>query len=128
MGQVGKCDLFDSCSCLNNRVLGRRSYDPFGVPQSVFGTLDHDQHHIRRASLNHYFSHAKVRSLAPRIDAVITKLLDRLSSYSNTEPVIISHAFAALTNGMMRAALFYKSMIANAGHRRCHGLLLWVQL
>jgi cytochrome P450 len=72
-----------------------------GLPDSAFGTPGHDLHRKRRAALNPYFSKAKVRSLQPRIEEVLDKLMGRFEGFQKSgEPMTISLAYAALTNGM----------------------------
>lgn len=71
-----------------------------GIEQSAFATEDHNLHRMRRAALNPYFSKAKVRSLQPRIEAVLNNLLGRFKQFANTgEAMPVSLAYAALTNG-----------------------------
>jgi len=75
--------------------------DQFGIPDSVFSAVKHDQHRIRRAALNPFFSKGKVRSLQPLIEEVVRKLLARFEEFHQLgEPLPISFGFAALTNGM----------------------------
>lgn len=73
----------------------------FGIPDSTFGAVNHDLHRTRRAALNPFFSKAKLRSLQPQIEAVVQALLARFENFRRTgEPMIVSLAFGALTNGM----------------------------
>lgn len=76
-----------------------------GLPDSAFGTPGHDLHRVRRATLNPYFSMSKVRSLQPRIEEVLDKLMVRFNEFQESEePMSASLAYAALTNGMPRCS------------------------
>jgi len=71
-----------------------------GLPQSAFGTPEHNLHRRRRAALNPYFSKAKVRILQPRIESGLNNLLARFREFQESgEPMTVSLAYAALTNG-----------------------------
>ncbi|KAL2426183.1 Cytochrome P450 monooxygenase tpcC [Exophiala dermatitidis] len=75
----------------------------FGIPDSVLTTVKHDLHRLRRHALNLFFSMAKVRSLQPLIEDVARKLIARFEEFRRLdEPLTVSLAFAALTNGMCR--------------------------
>ncbi|KIX09021.1 uncharacterized protein Z518_00099 [Rhinocladiella mackenziei CBS 650.93] len=68
-----------------------------GLPQSGFGTPDHNLHRMRRAALNPYFSKAKVRILQPRIESSLNNLLARFREFQESgEPMTVSLAYAAL--------------------------------
>ncbi|OCK79494.1 cytochrome P450 [Lepidopterella palustris CBS 459.81] len=70
-----------------------------GLPESAFGTPGHEQHRMRRGAMNPYFSKAKVRSLQPRIEEVLNKLMCRFQEFQmSEEPMVVSLAYAALTN------------------------------
>lgn len=73
----------------------------FGLPESMFGTNDHDIHRIRRAAVNPFFSKSAVRKLQPIVDERIEALLTRFRQFQVTkEPITLDYAFAAFTNGM----------------------------
>lgn len=72
----------------------------FGIPNSAFATVKHEQHRLRRHALNPFFSKAKVRSLQPLIEEVAHQLLARFEEFQRLgQPFTVSLAFAALTNG-----------------------------
>ena len=72
----------------------------FGVDESLIGTLKHDEHRIRRASLSPYFSKQSVRALQPLIDRNMTILLGRLRQFADSgSPLKLDDAYAALANG-----------------------------
>jgi hypothetical protein len=74
----------------------------FGLPESMFGTNDHDSHRIRRAAVNPFFSKGAVRKLQPIIDERIDALLARFREFqSSGEPITLDYAFAAFTNGRL---------------------------
>ncbi len=53
----------------------------FALPQSMFGTDDHDAHRIRRAAVNPFFSKGAVRRLQPVIEDRIEALLERFQQF-----------------------------------------------
>ena len=69
--------------------------------QSMFSTLDHDHHRLRRGALGTYFSKRKVQELEPRLRTKVLLLRQRLlerGRHGNT--VNLKDAFGALTLGM----------------------------
>lgn len=66
---------------------------------SVFDTLAHDKHRMRREPRNPYFSKASVSRLQPLlIQSCVDKLCARLVEYQAAgKPVVMTHAFACLT-------------------------------
>lgn len=71
-----------------------------GLPQSAFGTPDHNLHRMRRGAMNPYFSKAKVRVLQSRIESSLNNLLVRFQEFQESgKPMTVSLAYAALTNG-----------------------------
>jgi len=72
----------------------------FGLPQSMFGSVDHDTHRIRRAAVNPFFSKGAVRKLQPVVDERIEALLGRFREFQDSsQPMTLNYAFAAFTNG-----------------------------
>jgi len=75
--------------------------EQFGQPESVAATCDHDQHRLRRAPLNPFFSKGAVRKLQPIIDERVDALLNRMRGFqASGEPINLNYAFAAYTNGL----------------------------
>lgn len=74
--------------------------------QSMFGTLDHDLHRLRRNALGAYFSKRKVRELEPRLRAKVLLLRQRLLERAGRGSVNIRDAFGALTLGRFLPFLF----------------------
>jgi cytochrome P450 len=71
-----------------------------GLPEAAFTTNDHDLHRLRRSALNPFFSKVKVRSLQPRIEERLNRLMERFQEFKESgEPMSASLAYAALTNG-----------------------------
>ena len=66
---------------------------------SVFDTLGHEKHRMRREPFNPYFSKQSVSRLQPLlIQRTVDKLCDRLTYFQGTrKPVVMTHAYAALT-------------------------------
>lgn len=78
----------------------------FGIPESTFATANHDKHRMRRAALNSFFSTASVRRLQLMIEERLDKLLERVAEFGEDgEPMTISLAYAAFTNGKCRDLL-----------------------
>ena len=72
----------------------------FGVDESLIGTLPHDVHRIRRASLAPFFSKASVRALQPLVEKELAVMMKRLRGFQDSrEPLTLNIAFAAFTNG-----------------------------
>jgi cytochrome P450 len=60
----------------------------FGLDNSLFSTVSHDVHRMRRAALLPYFSPSHVRKLQPAFQEILDVLLRRLSDLKDTdEPV-----------------------------------------
>lgn len=73
----------------------------FGLPQSMFGTNDHDLHRIRRAAVSPFFSKGAVRKLQPIIDERLDALLVRFREFqASSAPMPLDYAFSACTNGL----------------------------
>ena len=66
---------------------------------SVFDTLDHHKHRMRREPWNPYFSKASVSRLQPLlIQNCVNKICDRLAEHQAAgKTVIMTHAYACLT-------------------------------
>ncbi|KAF2100056.1 putative cytochrome P450 [Rhizodiscina lignyota] len=70
----------------------------FGTGKSVFGTVPHELHRIRRAPLNGYFSKQAVNRLAPVIQSSIEALCKRMSeAKSSGQPFELGIAYIGLT-------------------------------
>jgi cytochrome P450 len=75
-----------------------------GVPGATLMTNGHDLHRLRRAALNPFFSKTSVRNLQPLIDAKLDFFIERFEEFHKSgEVMVINHAFAALTNGTLKA-------------------------
>ncbi|KFX99303.1 hypothetical protein V490_01849 [Pseudogymnoascus sp. VKM F-3557] len=82
----------------------------FGLPESMFGTTDHDSHRIRRAAVNPFFSKGAVRSLQPIIDERIEALLNRFRGFqASGQPITLDYAFSAYTNDIAQEYAFARS-------------------
>ena len=78
----------------------------FGLPQSMFGTNDHDTHRARRAAVNPFFSKGAVRKLQPIVDERVDALLTRFREFqASSQPITLNYAFAAYTNGLSLSSL-----------------------
>ncbi|KAH7381519.1 cytochrome P450 [Pyrenochaeta sp. MPI-SDFR-AT-0127] len=66
--------------------------------QSIFGTIGHDLHRLRRSALNPYFSKSSIAAIEPLIQDKVNRLGAALSDHINTTtPVEMQTAFMALT-------------------------------
>ncbi|MCJ1308869.1 hypothetical protein MMC25_002524 [Agyrium rufum] len=74
----------------------------FLTPLSMFSTVGHDHHRMRRAALNKFFSLASVRRLQPLEDEKAGLLVQRMKeSMKQGEPIKMNIAFAAFTNDVI---------------------------
>ena len=75
----------------------------FGIPGAIFSTTSHDQHRVRRAALNPFFSTASVRRLQPMVDENVAKLMERFRGLKNVKGndgvIKLDYAYPAFTNG-----------------------------
>jgi cytochrome P450 len=88
-----------------------RSAHAFGGPNASFGTVQHNQHRVRRGVLNPFFSKRSVVELSPIIQSKISHLLDRLRILKGAgEPVDLVLAYTALTVDIITEYAFARSM------------------
>lgn len=81
----------------------------FGNSTSMFGTVSHDLHRLRRSALNPFFSKQATR-MEPLIRELLEKLCARFEACRATgEPVDTLHAFAALTTDIITRYSFNTS-------------------
>ncbi|KAI3326233.1 cytochrome P450-like protein [Xylariaceae sp. AK1471] len=64
---------------------------------SMFTTLDHDHHRIRKSAVGTFFSKQKVRELEPRLRTKVLLLRQRLLERTGPGTVDLKDAFTALT-------------------------------
>ncbi|KAL2181897.1 cytochrome P450-like protein [Thermothelomyces heterothallicus CBS 202.75] len=64
--------------------------------QSMFITLDHDHHRLRKAGLGTYFSKRKVQELEPRVREKVLLLRQRLLERAGGAPVNLKDAFGGM--------------------------------
>lgn len=73
------------------------------IPGSIINTVSHDQHKMRRAPLNRFFSTTSVRKLQPMIERKIGILLKRFEELKNVKGIDgvidLNYAYAAFTGG-----------------------------
>ena len=83
------------------------STSQFGIPDSVFGTIGHDLHRMRRGALNHFFSKASVTKLEPIIHKAVEKLISQLQGYAGTgRPATMTMAFSCMTTDVVTEYAF----------------------
>jgi cytochrome P450 len=74
------------------------SVEMFGNSTSMFGTVSHDLHRLRRNALNPFFSKQAITRMEPLIRELLEKLCKRFEGFRETgEPVDTLKAYAALT-------------------------------
>ena len=96
---------------------------------SVFDTLDHDHHRLRREPWNPYFSKQSVSRLQPLlILPLVNKFCDRLAEYKAAKrPVVMTHAFANLTSDVISEYSFpkgYRNLEQHYFHERVYNSLI----
>jgi cytochrome P450 len=83
----------------------------FGNTTSVFSTVSHEHHRVRRSALNPLFSKANIQKLEPMIQSVLMKLCQRFDSFSNTEnPVDIGLGFTVFAADVITTYCFGESL------------------
>ena len=86
------------------------SVDMFGNSSSMFGTISHDVHRLRRSALNPFFSKQAITRMEPLIRELIEKLCARFETCRKTgEPVDTLQAYAALTTDVITSYSFNTS-------------------
>jgi cytochrome P450 len=74
----------------------------FSNIDSVFGTISHEKHRVRRSALNPLFSQSSLRKLEPLIQDKIDRLVSVFRRYQQTGEVLpMRAAFAALTSDII---------------------------
>ncbi|KAI2629319.1 putative cytochrome P450 [Hypomontagnella submonticulosa] len=79
----------------------------FGNSTSVFSTVRHEHHRIRRAALNPLFSRAAVKQLEPTIHATLERLCGRIDEFAESGRVLdLGLAFAVFAADVISAHCF----------------------
>ena len=82
----------------------------FNAPDSAIATVHHDQHRMRRAAMNQYFSKASVRRLESIIQDNLDKLLLRLEVFQRSgESINMVMAYSAFTSDIITSYAFGES-------------------
>ena len=82
----------------------------FGLPASVFATVDHKLHRARRAALNPFFSKQAVTRLLPMLHFMIEKLCGRIEeSRKLGQPMPMREAYLCLTTDIITLYAFNNS-------------------
>ena len=86
------------------------SVEMFGNSSSMFGTVSHDPHRLRRNALNPFFSKQAIGRMEPLIRELLEKLCKRFEGFKQTgEPVDTLKAYAALTTDIITTYSFNTS-------------------
>ena len=65
---------------------------------SIFGTVSHEHHHLRRSALNPFFSKRSIIGIEPQIQEKVDRFCHRLEAYAGkNEPLNLSAAYMSLT-------------------------------
>lgn len=76
----------------------------------MIATVSHEHHRARRAPLNAFFSKQSVYNLEPMIRKAVSTLYSRFEGFRESkEPVILDHAYSALTTDIITEYSFAKS-------------------
>ena len=82
----------------------------FGNSLSMFGTVPHDHHRVRRAALSPYFSKRSVTKLEPIIKSLVERLCTRFHEFQKSgEPLNLEVACSALTTDVITEYAFGNS-------------------
>jgi hypothetical protein len=69
-----------------------------GSPGSVFETIPHDLHRLRRSAINHFFSNRSITAIEPMIKAKVAQLSDIFHAHMlSQKPVNLRVVFSSLT-------------------------------
>lgn len=96
-------------------VQSRRNKPPtwshaFSNVDSVFSTISHDKHRVRRSALNPFFSPASARRLEPLIQENVSRLMAVFRRFQQTGEILpLRPAFAALTSDVISEYCFGRS-------------------
>ncbi|OCK75372.1 cytochrome P450 [Lepidopterella palustris CBS 459.81] len=92
---------------------GRRANKPpsltkfFGLNESLFSTMEHDIHRMRRAALLPFFSPTYVRKLQPIFQDRLDVLLRRMADFKDTDKAVNANCmFAAFSRDIMEMLAF----------------------
>jgi cytochrome P450 len=81
--------------------------DQFGIPGSVFSTIDHQHHRLRRAPLNPFFSKQSILRLEPTISSMVEKLCSRIDEFKRSgQPMPLKLAYACLSTDIVHLYAF----------------------
>lgn len=65
---------------------------------TIFGTVPHEHHRLRRSALNPFFSKRSILGIEPQIQEKVDKLCRRLGAYAGqSEPLNLEAAYMSLT-------------------------------
>ncbi|KAG9941926.1 alcohol oxidase, partial [Aureobasidium melanogenum] len=79
--------------------------------KSVFGTIHHDHHRLRRAALNPFFSKRSIAAFEPVIQSTMDQLCVALQGYiMSGQPVELQTAYMALTLDVISQYAFGESL------------------
>ncbi|TVY53908.1 Cyrochrome P450 monooxygenase [Lachnellula cervina] len=79
----------------------------FNIPDSVFSTIDHQHHRLRRQPLNPFFSKQSILRLEPTISSMVEKLSSRIKEFKRSgQPMPLRLAYASLSTDIVHLYSF----------------------
>ncbi|TVY25710.1 Cyrochrome P450 monooxygenase [Lachnellula hyalina] len=79
----------------------------FNIPDSVFSTIDHQHHRLRRQPLSPFFSKQSILRLEPTISSMVEKLSSRIAEFKRSgQPMPLRLSFACLSTDIVHLYAF----------------------
>lgn len=96
------------------------------IVSSMFATLDHDHHRIRRSAMNKFFSRAQILKLESNIRELVDQLCDKMIRLGRSYDKEQDSETASNSKRGTKWRSTGRDHILQLFHFRCHfGLLLW---
>ena len=76
---------------------------------SVFGTVPHELHRLRRSALNNFFSKRSITAFEPKVQELVRDLCEGIKNCGNDKVVNFSVAFTALALDNVSLYVFGRS-------------------
>ncbi|TVY37544.1 Cyrochrome P450 monooxygenase [Lachnellula subtilissima] len=79
----------------------------FNIPNSVFSTIDHQHHRLRRQPLSPFFSKQSILRLEPTISSMVEKLSSRIAEFKRSgQPMPLRLSYACLSTDIVHLYAF----------------------
>ncbi|VUC26000.1 unnamed protein product [Clonostachys rosea] len=106
-------DFIDAIYATGHRKINKPrhfvSAFPHSVHQTGVGTIDHDQHRLRRGAMNKFFSRSQIYQLEGLVNDNAQKLCDRLLEFQGQEPVQIVNPYSCFSSDVITEYCFGES-------------------